>query len=394
MILILVSSILVLTFTAIDGGNPLTAAQGFGTLKSAYKCMAANGYTDPDLGTVRLAADACQTNLQTGVWCPRMIMCCQPQKPSEVIYQYRFYDKSGQLSQLTWNDKTVPAGFAQCSKIVFVIHGYLENLDMSSWPKIIIDGWVSRGACVIGVDWRLGNGVQYFQSSANVETVGRAVAVSINNWQIGDKTLIIGFSLGGQILGRAGKYYKEISGGKILSEGHALDPAGPLFDGCGASVNLGANDLTTVKVIHTSGQRGKGATGFSGFGTYRKVGKCDYWINCGYLGDQEPCPQVTDFMSGISPSAITGKTLDAIPGGCDHFRAGLIYGSHANNKCPFKSQWCPQCSNEMMGQSPGIDRCLAGAGAADQLFIIENTCQTAGDYYVKIPAQQGQYPFC
>ena len=382
-------------FHHVSGQMPQMNAAGSGADAAAgFSCVNPLGYTDPYLGSVKLDPSVCLQNPnEVGTMCLRSMLCCQPQKPEDVIQTFRFFDASNQETQILWSDASKKNVVNACSKVVYIIHGYGEVWESSSYTQEIKDGWIKKGSCVIGVDWKLGSTNQLLQSAANAETVGRAVAYSIKIWGIGSKSLLVGHCVGAQIVGAAGKFYKKITG-QLLKDCHALEPMGPAFDGCGSSVQIQPTDCEAVQVMHTGSQRMKGATGASGCSTFKKSGRCDYWVNCGYMGDQEPCPQVNPATFAAAMTSPTGMAKVVGAQACDHMRAPLMYASFLAGKCRFDGATCPSCRDPLMGHSIGIDRCTAGLGPADQKFMIENACNSEADYYIRIPPEKGQNPFC
>ena len=109
------------------------------------------------------------------------------------------------------------------------------------------------------------------------------------NFQIADKALVVGFSLGGQIFAEAGKYVNQHGNGKQIAECHGLDPAGPWFDplhGQMLDMELDKSDCKVVQVVHSSANYNPKVSIDSAFmlkfGTGFKSGHCDFWVNCGH----------------------------------------------------------------------------------------------------------------
>lgn len=107
--------------------------------------------------------------------------------------------------------------------------------------------------------------------------------------QIHEKALVVGFSLGGQIVAEAGKYVNQNGNGKKIAECHGLDPAGPWFDpfyGFLPDMELDKSDCNVVQVVHTSASYNPSismeSTLILKLGTAFKSGHCDFWINCGH----------------------------------------------------------------------------------------------------------------
>ena len=157
--------------------------------------------------------------------------------------------------------------------------------------------------------------------------------------------------MGGQIAGEAGKYLKER--GHMIRECHALDPAGPYFDGGSDEVNLDKSDCGLVQVIHTSASHSP-ATSIEEFpllriGTSKKVGHCDWWINCGHY-QYEKCLHLDH---GEMYQAFRNSTKKGDDGPlfqnlqqqlfCSHNRGGIIYVSAVKKKCNFISYVCNNC---------------------------------------------------
>ena len=111
-------------------------------------------------------------------------------------------------------------------RVVFIIHGWLERTTSHRWIVTMRDTFVSYGESVIVVDWRKGNAGQYWQSLSNTRVVGAMLGRAILNWDIAHRTLMVGFSLGGQIIGEAGLFTQVNSGTRrtLINECHALDP--------------------------------------------------------------------------------------------------------------------------------------------------------------------------
>ncbi|CAH2108068.1 unnamed protein product [Euphydryas editha] len=80
---------------------------------------------------------------------------------------------------------------------------------------------------------------------------------------------VIGFSLGGQLVGYTGRKVQEYD--NILSRITGLEPAGPLYDGIISLRGLGASDASFVDIIHTNPNR---------LGSGEATGSVDIWVNC------------------------------------------------------------------------------------------------------------------
>ena len=276
------------------------------------------------------------------------LTCCHPQHPDVIDAKLLLFRKGKKTRVLNWRDpREVRFLTSESKRIVFIIHGWVEKLSISNWITEMIYGFQDLGDAVIVVDWRGGNGFQYWQSAANLRTVGAVIGHSIGSWNIADRTLVVGFSLGGQMVGEAAKYVTRKFGKKI-AECHGLDPAGPFFDACSPEMTLNKDDCELTQVIHTSAADIPTVEApLMRFGTWKKSGHCDYWINCGY--NQDPCPEV-DFPGLIKSIVRLGMLSDGeladwltTRAFCSHGRSPQTYiaALQQNRTCPAYD--CPKC---------------------------------------------------
>jgi hypothetical protein len=245
-------------------------------------------------------------------------------------------------------------------RIVFIIHGWVEKMSALKWITDMRDGFVDLDENAIVVDWRRGNSVHYWQAIANTRVVAAIIGRAIINWGIADRTLIVGFSLGGQIAGEAGRYTQQH--GVLINECHGLDPAGPFYDGATTDILLKKSDCRVVQAIHTSAEDVNELSLFAvRFGTYRKSGHCDFWVNCGF--NQGPCVDV-DFGEMMKASArlalmSDGEMINYVATrACSHWRAPEIYNSALRGRCvhdPLLSYPCPDCGTTHYCMKKGKD---------------------------------------
>ncbi|XP_063909022.1 lipoprotein lipase-like [Zophobas morio] len=147
--------------------------------------------------------------------------------------------------------------------IVFLIHGWTSD-GSASWYDSTIDAlWQTNDQYhFIKVDWSIRSKTIYITAQSAVDEAGIIIAnfiVKLNNtYSVPFENILeIGFSLGAQVAGFAGKEVQKLTEKKI-SRIVALDPAGPLFDGRPKEEMLNPNDAENVVVIHTNG-------GFAGY---------------------------------------------------------------------------------------------------------------------------------
>ena len=97
---------------------------------------------------------------------------------------------------------------------------------------------------------------------------------------------LIGHSLGGQIVGFAGKYLRKHVQDSRLGRITSLDPAGPCFDTATSATNdrISPDDALYVEVIHTN---------MGGYGTTLRLGHRDIIVNNGIVQTGESSSRVS-----------------------------------------------------------------------------------------------------
>ena len=356
------------------------------------------GYDDPFLGKVELTESDCAPRSPKNT-CPREDACCQPQPPKNVLNRLMFFHPEGSDSvDVNWMDEEVPEQyFDGCDSFIYVIHGFLEDYHTTACLKSTVETYQSMGNCVFFVEWSRGNKLSYQQAATNVQTTGRIVAFTAHNWDILEKVkLVVGFSLGGQSIGVAGKFMKELTGGRTFKHCHATDPAGPLFDGCSKRITLNPDDCEIVQAIHTSAMRDEKAisgTEFTGYGTAMKSGKCDYWVNCGYPEDQTPCLETNKINLPETLSSDGGEISRQFSEQqvWRHHRACLMYNAHLQGIYNFDTTTakCPGCANKKHAIDKELGRCYDDSNPFGEKFIVDNPCTRKSDYYVYVSKEKG-----
>ena len=302
------------------------------------------------------------------------LTCCHPSKPDVVDAKLILYRPGKEDVILNWRDPEQASLLkSESGRVVFIAHGWIERVSLSTWITDMVNGFHANGdTAVIVVDWRGGNHFQYWQAAANLRTVGAVVGHAIGVWGIADQTLFVGFSLGGQLVGEAAKYLTRRFGQKI-GECHGLDPAGPFFDGCSEQLTLNKDDCQLTQVIHTSAADIPTIeAAVIRFGTWKKSGHCDYWINCGY--NQDPCVDL-DFPGLLKGIVRLGAVSDGELGNwvashvCSHWRAPSVYAAAVQRNATCPAFDCPKCgkshfcipssvrANEPTNRLPPFSRC-------------------------------------
>lgn len=312
-------------------------------LESAENCIAKDdydGFQDPELGDFITKKDSlyCHSN------CTRHLICCAPQTPGEIGVQFIYSNSRTSSRRIGLNDRVSPN-----KKIVWVVHGFLNNYTEDSAFNDTKDAYIDRGFDVIVVDWSLGNRL-YLQSLANVRVVGALVGQMMVRLGVIERSLCAGFSLGAHVCGEAGKWVKRNSN-KVIWKCHGLDPAGPGFDGCDSELRLDPSDCKTVISMHTSQYNTVlSLLGKSGLGTKYRTGHCDFWMNDAIT--QPNCANPNATLLGIKLNILKGKfgkIAKDVDFSCSHSRAMQYYISYVNQECEFTGYHSEGCGEANSG---------------------------------------------
>ncbi|GIX80859.1 pancreatic triacylglycerol lipase [Caerostris darwini] len=214
-----------------------------------------------------------------------------------------------------------------------LIHGFLVTLGpQNRFFKIKTRMLELYDYNVIIVNYTSYNQPPYILAAFNTQIIGNQVAHLIKFLEkykgVDPKNMhLIGFSLGAQIAGQAGKNIPNLA--RITG----LDPAAPLFSfPINVFHTLNNTDADFVDVIHTS-------TFKYGYGMHVPVGDIDFYPNGGVLQ-----PRCVKNSSSISP-------LSASLRSCNHNSAPLyFYISLNTSKCLFWSINCDSYSDFVDGK--------------------------------------------
>ncbi|KAI1290875.1 Pancreatic triacylglycerol lipase [Halotydeus destructor] len=356
-----------------------------GLIESARCLNSGTTWTDKYIG---------KFNLNPARWCNAtclrnipQVTCCMPISPAELDAKFLMYDPEGENRTLSW-DEIMAEKAPSAGQIAIVAHGFLESPSSSTWMMRVMNGYYGQGYKVILVDWTKGNQLSYFQAFTNVRTVSAMIAKVIKKWKISDRLLLVGFSLGGQIIGQAARNVKE-NGFKPVKACHALDPAGPWFTGC-PQYAIQRSDCQLVEVIHSSAELIQNAGSFTmNFGTRTKSGHCDYWVNCGF-SQGALCENVKFSelvtgaveLAGLSDAEATKWTAGKV---CAHNRAAMVYAAQLEGQCNFQAHPCPDCGQGLT--------CSAGAALNETGVAPFGSCKRGQNvnYYIK---SGDFYPHC
>ncbi|CAG9796746.1 unnamed protein product [Diatraea saccharalis] len=154
-----------------------------------------------------------------------------------------------QVLQYNETFSVVHSNFDTSKDTVFLVHGWIGNGN-NDMNRRLRDAFLQDGDVnIIVLDWSCLAYRDYVTAVLGVPEVGRALGRFIN-WLVSlgasyDKMHLVGFSLGGHVVGNAGR-----ETGSQVRRITGLDPAGPLWH-----INedrITENDAKYVEVIHTN----------------------------------------------------------------------------------------------------------------------------------------------
>lgn len=230
-------------------------------------------------------------------------------------------------TKIDWENPNI-SRFDNGKKVVVMTHGWTEEWNNRHWLNDARDAMKSKNVNFIGIDWAGGaQNLDYVQSAADTQIVGRAVAYMFNKlknagWNVNDFECV-GHSLGGQACGYAGKYSKSAFNNNI-GKVHGLDPAGPMFERTTSEVRIDKGDARFVDVMHTNG--GNEDVGFLGMNA--AVGHADFFPNGGH--DQAGCG-TNNFI--CSHNAAPLIWIDSVSNGGCRFGPCASENDYLNGKC-------------------------------------------------------------
>ncbi|XP_077988295.1 pancreatic lipase-related protein 2-like [Glandiceps talaboti] len=258
--------------------------------------------------------------------------------------------------KLDRNDVTslVTSNFDVTLPTKIISHGYRES-GYSDWIERMRDELLIYGNMnVIVVDWQDGSSGWYFTCADNTDKVGEEIHLLLQFLQqqvslAFEDVHLIGFSLGAQVSGHAGKRNPSI--GRISG----LDPAGPDFENQDTDVHLDSSDAQFVDVIHTDAE----PLWQGGFGYYNPCGHVDFYPNG---GTQQP------------GCGLIGEV-------CHHMRAPDLFIESINTPCPFTAYPCPL----------GDRSCSSCDGNCGYMGFHADKSQTLGVFFLET---NSDIPYC
>lgn len=192
-----------------------------------------------------------------------------------------------------------------------MIHGWGDNGVTGGAVNIVKESYLDFGDYnYFAIDWSKGSDTSNYitarnRANATGTVMGKFIEFLVREGGITlDTVRIAGFSLGGQVVGYAGKYLKG-----QLPVIYGIDPAGPLFFE-NSTDRITHEDAKYVEVIHTNGQK---------LGHDRPLGHVDFYPNG---GRSQP-----------------GCKWD-LTGNCAHSRALYFFAESINGERAFLSKRC------------------------------------------------------
>ncbi|XP_063708820.1 pancreatic lipase-related protein 2-like [Culicoides brevitarsis] len=254
---------------------------------------------------------------------------------------FRLYtNKNGrepELIEIDNADSLKSSSFDSSLESRLFVHGWGDDGIDGGAMHLVKDAYLDNGDVnFFAVDWSKGYTVNYIaaRNRANgtgivmgkfIEFLVREGGASLDSFRI------IGFSLGGQIVGYTGKYLKG-----QLTAIYGVDPAGPLFFQ-NSTDRLTPEDAKYVEVIHTCGGR---------LGTDFPLGHVDFYPNNGR--SQPGCLKI-DVTGTCSHSRSLYYFAESMYAENDGF-----IGVHCNSRAEITDEGCSHVDERrrMLGGNP------------------------------------------
>nr|XP_034332462.1 phospholipase A1 VesT1.02-like [Crassostrea gigas] len=255
---------------------------------------------------------------------------------------------------------TLPDKFDKSKETDVIIHGYLVD---TSLPEIrdLAGMLKQKGNNVLMIDWGKGAGVNYRQSSSNVQTVGAYVyMILVKNKIPWDKVHLIGQGLGAHAAAEAGKLAK----GKI-NRITGLDPASPLFED--TEFGISKESAKFVDIIHTDARP-------FGYGMKKPCGHLDVYVNGGRR--QPGCTY--NPKNPVRIHALKRATFDKA---CGHLKAVAYFVESARDNCELRA--CECTWKKFLASKCSREKCV--------YWGFDATEDSAGTYY---GVTATAFPYC
>lgn len=340
-------------------------------------------WSHPLLGTfAREPEKFCSSN------CLRNLVCCRPNLINHLDIRFILSNQEEQTIVGRFDDPGFRKYFQKDRKVVFISHGFANDFRQFTPVNETRDGYLVLGYDVVIVDWHFADAV-YGQAIYNMRVVGAMVGYMVDTYDLEDKVICVGFSLGAHLCGEAGKWLQKHKN-KTMAECHMLDPAGPGYDGCEDDLRGNKNDCALVLALHTS-QNTSIVNPFQilltqGFGTKYKTGHCDFWVNDALMWRHPDCytPRPNFYNNYFNTSKIVNWTFQT---SCSHHRAMDVYNSQLKGGCLFMGTECTNCGH--------VRECKPVEGGMNMTMPPFTTeCDSSMDKDFRVLAKSSRYPFC
>jgi len=225
------------------------------------------------------------------------------------------------------------SNFDSTASLKILIHGFGAGYE-STFPRALKAEYVkpemTENINVISLDWSvLSASPDFFAAVENAQVASSTVTEFLNflvtsgktTW---DKVHLIGYSLGGQVVGQIGYKVQQLGGGAIVNRITSLDPALPFFDVAAPENRTSKDDALFVDVIHTAAN--------------------------GFLGMFEPLGHVDSYPNGGRYQPGCGIDLT---GACGHGRAPAIFTESVFSTTKFHGLECESFENFEIGACAG-----------------------------------------
>jgi len=268
---------------------------------------------------------------------------------------------------------STPSVFSSSRRTIFLVHGYLGNLN-SDWLIESKNELLNRGNYnVIVVGWGGGaNEVWYPQSASNTRAIGREIKLIAErlvsrNGANANNFWCVGHSLGAHTCGIAGM---ETRFGRVTG----LDPAGPMWEDFDISAGINPSSANFVDIIHTDARNFL----IPSYGQNRPLGHYDFYPNDG--SNQPGC-----FTYALEELEASLGLRDDSALSCSHSRAPLYWIESIKNDC-FRVR--DKCSNHnnIPGSCSGCGNNCGFMG-----FAADQTSGGQGNYWLQTT---GNRPYC
>ncbi|EDV98483.1 GH22648 [Drosophila grimshawi] len=258
--------------------------------------------------------------------------CCAIRESEDIkfLLYTRKNRNAAQLLQLSDDARLARSNFNFNYPLAIYLHGFSESAsgDQQSSQQMK-DAFLHRGNYnVILVDWSAMVSVPWYSNAVeNLPVAARYLArflrYLVSKGYAVKHIHLIGFSLGAEVAGFAGKQLQEW--GIKLTRITALDPALPLFEGNSSNRRLGPTDARFVDVIHTDG-------GILGNPT--AMGHADFYPNGG-----------RPLQPGCARQEIANNRWLGIIIGCSHQRAWEYFVESIRQPLAFAAERCEPSQN-------------------------------------------------